>query len=109
LPESFKNQTLVSLRNTNARISHRPVEDNLVGCIGAQVNSDGDAALGGELHGIVDKTQQDLTQTIRISHQSVNDLGYYLSGQGEPLVLRPLGQRLQRRGIHLARDTLLPQ
>src|SRR5215831_19140709 len=55
LPESFKNQTLVSLRNANARISHRPVEDNLVGCMGGQGNADGDAALGGELHSIVDK------------------------------------------------------
>ena len=85
-------------RQANAGVAHFAIQQHLVVGVFAHVQGDGDAALGGELDGVVGVVDQDLAQAQRVAQEPVRHVGVDLRVQFESLGLRLLGNQVAHAG-----------
>ena len=98
LGESLEHPGLLFRGDADAGVAHREPENNLPVPQRIQLAVDHHLAALGKLDGIPHQVEEDLAQAPGITHQRVGDIGTHVTGQLQPPLLRPEGQRLQGVG-----------
>jgi hypothetical protein len=87
---------LLLRRDTDAGVGDREADRDLVPVLVLPAHVHHHFAHGGELDRVADQVHQDLPETTLVADQRVGDRGIDVTGELEPLVVRPERQRAQR-------------